>query len=133
MAMDSQQHSIRKSVVATAVIGVVFAASDTEKINWVINLEGWLAWLFLLIAHVYYSLMWIFWRRLIYLDDPTTGGGRRSPMAISEDTFLGGKVTGVKARMFIMRTLTDLVALGGFVLIALQFLWSVENAGRMAW
>ncbi|VUX56313.1 protein of unknown function, partial [uncultured Woeseiaceae bacterium] len=70
MAMDEQQHRIRRNVLVTASIGVVFWASDNAGgIDWIIKLDGWKAWCFLLVVHLYYSIMWIFHRKIFIVSE----------------------------------------------------------------
>ena len=132
MAMDSHTQGIRKSVLLTSMIGVVFAASETESINWIIKLHGWQAWAFLLAAHLYYSLMWRLHGHLRWEDVPPHGttyaGPKRHAMPVHRaDVPLFGKLDPTGSRIFMERTLTDVIAILGGVLIVTNFLVALEN------
>ena len=67
---DAANHamSIRKSVLLTTTIAAVFWASDNNDINWIIDLDGWKAWGFLGLAHIYYVVSWTQWRGRLFIE-----------------------------------------------------------------
>ena len=129
--MDEQQHRIRRSILVTASIGIVFWASDNaDGIDWIIKLDGWQAWGFLLLAHLYYSIMWIFHRKIFI-------ASQRAVNVDEADRMVGGRaadryflrlIDGVEARMYMARGFTDLIAILGGIIIVINFLYWLEQS-----
>ena len=130
MALSIEQHRIRRALLAIVSVAVVFWASYDSRsnasqsdggIHWIIDLEGWQAWLFLLLAHLYYSINWKLQRDLIY-----AGISEGNPVTTrpERDHFLG--VKGEAWRKFLARGLTDVVALLGIIFILWNFLIAID-------
>ena len=57
--MDEQPSLHRKSVVATAALTVVLAADKEQGLNWGgVDIDGYLVWIFVGVAHLYFTIMW---------------------------------------------------------------------------
>ena len=57
MGYESSPH--RKSVLATTALVVVLAADKEQGLNWGgVNIDGYVVWIFVGLAHLYFSIMW---------------------------------------------------------------------------
>jgi hypothetical protein len=57
MNFNSSPH--RKTVIATTAIAIVLATNKGQGLNWAgVVIEGYLVWIFLGLAHLYFTVMW---------------------------------------------------------------------------
>lgn len=108
MAIQEQQQSIRKSLLATTAIAVVLTFSNKSDINWAISLDGVYAWVFLLVAHGYFSIMWLLWR-LTYVHQFTSTLAEQEAISPGPEKVLR-HINRVGAQSWIMRRFTDICA-----------------------
>ena len=120
---EANEHavSIRKSVILTTMVACVFWASDSSSggINWIVRLDGWKAWSFLLLAHLYYSVMWSLVRRH-YRDFLISPDGEAGRIGVPYEEYLADSNNCTWEKRFdvmLMTRLVDALALAGFVVI----------------
>ena len=57
--MDYEPSPHRKSVLATTALVVVLTADKEQGLNWGgVNIDGYMVWIFVGLAHLYFSIMW---------------------------------------------------------------------------
>ena len=131
---DAVSHAmgIRKSILFTTAIACVLWASETPDIDWIIDLKGWKAWLFLGIAHFYYVISWWQWRGRAMVEplittaekEQRTADGQRAQLheALSDPEHRRG-------RWRLVHQMTNLAALFGGMVIVGNFLYAFEQHG----
>ena len=112
MSAIEQQLSIRKSLLATTAVAVVLNFSEPSDINWAIKLDGAHAWLFLLLAHSYFTVMWALFRKtrlnegsVIYSGETNVDYGPRKIFGVFDR---------VKMMTWMKNVFTDIIAVIGF-------------------
>lgn len=120
MAMSSDQTGIRKGVLFVASATAVYAISNTNDVSWIIKLDGWKAWAFLVAGNLYFACMWYIHRNII---EPDTGQKHRrffykDEIVDTKKTDYGvdryaGRVDGDVARQFMARSFTDFLSFIG--------------------
>ena len=136
MAMSSHAQGIRRGVLASASVAVVYAVSHGGAVNWIVSLSGTSAWLFVLLANVYFAGSWYVERNLIKPDTDQHHDRffykrgivhRNQKNAQGADKYFGGMVDGDDARQWMARTFTDGVSFVGCIVSVLGF-WFALNS-----
>lgn len=133
MAVTAEQVGIRKSLLVTASVAVVFAASDATNVNWIISLSGVWAWLFIAVVHGYFSLMWFIHRQMFEPNKAThrqhfmvKNGITPKQAGNGVDYYFGGRYDGSVIRQLMARRFTDWVAVIGTLAI-------LYGSANLAW
>ena len=132
MAMTREAQGIRKGVLVTMSIAVVLAASGATEVNWIISLKGIWAWLFVFLAHGYFSIMWYFHRKIFDDSVPVAnmffcdGQVENKNTAKSEgrkvDAYFLSNVDGVLARQWMARRFTDAAVFLGLLIAGVNLI-----------
>ena len=117
-----QSISIRKSVILTTMIACVFSASDSaDGINWIVSLDGWKAWSFLLLAHSYYSIMWLL-ERQAFREHVISPNGEHLQRGMDHQKYLTSCTKRHRFHVILMTRLVDALVLFGLLIIGWNIL-----------